>query len=168
MVVFGIVVVVGGIAVAVVAATTGRRAGKKGHLFTLWPTIPQRKHAPFSLLSAMMAGETHFALRPTIFVDELVTVGSQSISLFVMESTVVELPIALTTVVVVAVATGRCARRKVHLSTLWPTIPQRKHAPFSLLFTMMAGETHFALRPTIFVGFFAVLVAELVTLVNSR
>ena len=50
MVVFGIVVVVvGGITVAVVVtATTGRRAGKKGHLFTLWPTILQRKQGFFS------------------------------------------------------------------------------------------------------------------------
>ena len=41
MVVFGIVVVI------TVAVTTGRRAGKKVYLFTLWPIIPQRKHAPF-------------------------------------------------------------------------------------------------------------------------
>ena len=31
----------------VVAAATGRRAGKKGHLFTLWLTIPQRRHVLF-------------------------------------------------------------------------------------------------------------------------
>ena len=103
MVVFGIVVVVvGGIAVpVVVVAATGRRAGKKGHLFILWPTIPQRKHVFFPLFFVMMAGETHFAFCLTIFVDELVTVGSQSISSFVMESTVVELPVTRATVVVV-------------------------------------------------------------------
>ena len=105
-----VVVVLGGIAVTVVvAAATGRRAGKRGHLSTLWPTIPQRKHAPFSLLSAMMAGGTHFALRPTIFVDELVTVSSQSISSFVMGSTVVKLPVARATVVVVVQSFDRKA-----------------------------------------------------------
>ena len=97
MVAFGIVVVV----VVVAAVTTGRRAGKKGYLFILWPPIPQRKHAPFFSLLVMMAGETHFAFCLTIFVDELVTVGSQSISSFVMESTVVKLPVIRVTVVVV-------------------------------------------------------------------
>ena len=106
MVAFGIVVVVvvvvGKVAVAVaVAAATGRRAGKKGHLFTLWPTIPQRKNAPFSLFFVMMAGETHFAFRPTIFVNELVTVGSQSITSSVVEFTIIELPVTRATVVVV-------------------------------------------------------------------
>ena len=48
-----------------------------------------------------MAGDTHLALRPTIFVDELVTVGSQSITSSVVESTIVELPVARATVVVV-------------------------------------------------------------------
>ena len=104
MVVFGIVVVV-----IVAAATTGRRAGKKGHLFTLWPTIPQRKHALFSLLLVMMAGKPHFAFCLTIFVNELVTVGSQSISSFVMESTVVKLPVARATVVVVVQSFDRKA-----------------------------------------------------------
>ena len=41
MVVFGIVVAV------TVAVTTGRRAGKKIHLFILWPIIPERKHVSF-------------------------------------------------------------------------------------------------------------------------
>ena len=94
-----VVVVVGGIAVTVVvAAATGRRAGKKGHLFNLWPIIPQRKHALF--FSVMVAGETHFASCFTIFVNELVTVGSQSIMSFV-EFTTIELPVARVTVVIV-------------------------------------------------------------------
>ena len=92
----------------------------------IYPSCGQQFHSEDTLLSpfffAMMAGETHFAFRPTIFVDELVTVGSQSISSIVMKSTVVELPITFITVVVVAVANGRRARRKVHLSILWPTI----------------------------------------------
>ena len=96
MAVFGIFVVV-----VVAAATTGRRAGKKGHLFTLWPTIPQRKHALFFFFSVMMAGGTHFAFCPTIFVDELVTVNSQSISSFVMEFTVVKKIVIRVTIVVV-------------------------------------------------------------------
>ena len=54
----------------------------------------------------MMAGETHFALFFSasflaIFAVELVTVGSQSISSSVVESTIVELPVAFITVVVV-------------------------------------------------------------------
>ena len=54
----------------------------------------------------MMAGDTHLALRLSVgffavLVAELVTVGSQSITSSVVESTIVELPVALTTVVVV-------------------------------------------------------------------
>ena len=51
MVVFGIVVAV------TVAVATGRRAGKKVHLFILWAIIPQRKHVFF-----IMPGETYFFL----------------------------------------------------------------------------------------------------------
>ena len=93
------VVVVGGITVVVVTVTTatGRRANKKIYIFTLWPIIPQRIQGFF----LMMSGKPHFVFRFTIFVTELVMVNSKSISSFVVEFTVVKLPVTFITVVVV-------------------------------------------------------------------
>ena len=49
----------------------------------------------------MVAEETHFIFCFTIFVNELVTVGSQSIMSSVVESTIVKLLVARVTVVIV-------------------------------------------------------------------
>ena len=88
MVIFGIVVIV------TVTVTTGRRAGKKIHLFILWPMVPQRiyifydgRKTPFFFL--------------TIFVNELVIINSQSITSFVVKFTVVKKIVTFITVVVI-------------------------------------------------------------------